>query len=65
MNLLTTQEVAKRLSVSDMTVIRLHDAGLLAAVEITKDKHRRTLRFRPETIDAFIQRQEKTSAEGR
>jgi len=53
-NLLTPKEVAERLGVSSLTVIRLADAGSLPMVEVTKQKHRRTRRFRPEAVEKFI-----------
>lgn len=52
--LLTPKEVAERLSVSSLTVIRLADAGALPVVEVTKQRHRRTRRFRPEAVEKFI-----------
>jgi excisionase family DNA binding protein len=63
MNLLTTQQVAEKLHVSHMTVIRLHDAGDLPAVEVLRDRGRRTLRFRPETVQTFIEQRERSAQE--
>ena len=59
MNLLTAKDVAARLSVSPLTVIRLADSGALAAVEVAKRERRRILRFRPETVEKFITIREK------
>ena len=55
-NLLT---IYIRLGVSALTVIRLADAGALAAVEVAKRERRRILRFRPETVEKFISTREK------
>jgi excisionase family DNA binding protein len=63
MDLLTTREVAVRLHVSHMTVIRLHDAGDLPGVEVLRDRGRRTLRFRPEAVQNFIEKRERSSQE--
>lgn len=63
MNLLTPKDVAERLGVSSLTVIRLADAGALPAVEVTKQKYRRTLRFRPETVEEFITSRENHAPE--
>jgi excisionase family DNA binding protein len=57
--LLTAKEVAARLSVSSLTVIRLADSGALAAVEVAKRDTRRLLRFREESVDKFIQSRER------
>jgi excisionase family DNA binding protein len=65
MNLLTTQQVAEKLHVSDVTVIRMHDAGDLPAVEVLRDRGRRTLRFRPETVQTFIEQRERSTQETR
>ena len=59
MNLLTAQDVADRLGVSALTVIRLADAGALADVEVAKRQRRRSLRFRPESVEKFISTREK------
>jgi excisionase family DNA binding protein len=58
-NLLTAKDVADRLGVSALTVIRLADAGTLPAVEVAKRERRRILRFRPETVEKFITSREK------
>jgi excisionase family DNA binding protein len=65
MNLLTTQQVAEKLHVSDVTVIRMHDACDLPAVEVLRDRGRRTLRFRPETVQTFIEQRERSTQETR
>lgn len=59
MNLLTAKDVAARLGISALTVIRLADAGSLPAVEVAKRERRRILRFRPETVEKFITSREK------
>jgi excisionase family DNA binding protein len=58
-NLLTAKDVAERLGVSALTVIRLADAGALAAVEVHRGERRRILRFRAETVEKFITTREK------
>ena len=62
MNLLTAKDVAARLGVSALTVIRLADSGVLAAVEVAKRERRRILRWRPETVEKFITTREKRVA---
>lgn len=49
-NLLTVEQLAKRLSVNPMTVRRMIRRGQIAAVRIG-----RAIRFRPEDIDAFLE----------
>ena len=62
MNLLTAKDVAGRLGVSALTVIRLADAGVLPAIEVAKRERRRILRFRPETVERFITSRETRAA---
>lgn len=62
MNLLTAKDVANRLGVSALTVIRLADAGALPAVEVAKRERRRILRFRTEAVEKFITTREKRAA---
>lgn len=57
MKLLSVKEVAQRLSVSSLTVIRLFDTGALKGVVLANGKHR-LLRFRPETVEDFITKRE-------
>jgi Helix-turn-helix domain len=52
--LLTTKAVADQLNISPVTVLRLHDQGLLRGVVITESEQKRTIRFRPETLEKFI-----------
>jgi excisionase family DNA binding protein len=61
-NLLTAKDVAQRLGVSALTVIRLADSGALVAVEVAKRARRRILRFRPESVEKFITVREKRTA---
>lgn len=63
MNLLDTKEVAARLHMSTLTVIRLVDAGELSAIDVNPGAQRRTLRFRPEDIESFIASREKKASE--
>jgi excisionase family DNA binding protein len=53
-NLLSAKDVAARLGVSPVTVLRLADSGALPAVEVAKREHKRILRWQPETVDKFI-----------
>lgn len=62
MNLLSAKDVAQRLGVSPVTVLRLVDAGTLPAVEVAKRERKRILRFRPETIEKFITSREQKGA---
>jgi excisionase family DNA binding protein len=57
--LLTAKEVAERLSVSSLTVIRLARAGAIPAVEIAKRETRTLFRFREESIAKFIASRER------
>lgn len=63
MNLLTAKDVAARLGVSALTVIRLANAGTLPAVEVARRKRRRILRWRPETVEKFISSREKRGSQ--
>jgi excisionase family DNA binding protein len=66
MKLLTAKEVAVRLNVSALTVIRLADAGALPAVEVAKRDTRRLLRFRETEVDKFIaSREQRGRRDGR
>jgi hypothetical protein len=55
----STKETAGRLRVSEVTVIRLHDQGLLKGVVIAQRARKRILRFRPETVEKFIASRER------
>lgn len=59
MNLLTAKDVAQKLGVCTLTVIRLANHGTLAAVEVHRGEKRRILRFRAETVEKFISDREK------
>jgi hypothetical protein len=59
-NLLSTVDVGDRLNVSPVTAIRLHDAGILPAVELVLRQRKRILRWRPEAVEAFIASREKS-----
>jgi excisionase family DNA binding protein len=61
-NLLSAKAVAERLGVSPVTVLRLADAGALPAVEVAKREHKRILRFRPETVEKFINSREQRAS---
>ena len=58
-SLWTAKETGQRLGVSEVTVIRLHDAGLLKGVVIAQRARKRLLRFRPETVERFLASREK------
>jgi excisionase family DNA binding protein len=62
MTLLSAKDVAQRLGVSPVTVLRLADAGSLPAVEVAKRERKRILRFRPETVEKFINSREQKAA---
>jgi len=59
--LLTTKEVAEQLDVAPVTVIRLHDEGMLKGVVLAQRERRRILRFRPEAVERFITSREQRS----
>ena len=52
--LLSVKTVAEQLNVAPVTVIRLHDTGLLKGVVVVQRERKRILRFRPETVEKFI-----------
>ena len=60
--LLTTRDVQSYTRLSRPTVIRLHDSGALPAVEVLKRNRKRLLRWRPETVQQFIEEREKRHA---
>ena len=53
-SLLTAEQTTERLNVSRSTLYRLHDEGLLRAVEIVLRKRKRLLRWRVDIIEKFI-----------
>jgi len=53
--LLTTKEAARYLSISTRTLRELRKKGIIKAVRLGAQ-----YRFRPETLDALIQKYEKT-----
>lgn len=52
---LTTVQVAEVIGVSDDTVRRWIDAGLLRAREIERPGNQRTLRIRRDDLDTFLE----------
>jgi hypothetical protein len=52
--LFTTGQAQARLALSRATLYRLHDAGILPAVEVVRRGRKRILRWRPETLEEFI-----------
>ena len=61
--LFTAREVRQILRVSTATLYRMHDAGILRAVEIVHGRRKRLLRWRPEAIEKFVTSREQS--EGR
>ena len=57
--LFTAKQVKEILGISEPTIYRLNDAGILPAVEIVRRKRKRILRWRPETIENFIASRER------
>ena len=63
MELLTVSEVAKQLKMSRLSVIRLTREGHLRFVEVSTTGIRKSRRFRPEAVEAFIASREMTGKE--
>lgn len=61
-SLRTPKETAARLGVSEVTVLRLFDAGALTGVVICSGARKRTIRFRDEAIEKFITSREKRAS---
>lgn len=57
-SLLTAEQTIALLGISKPTLYRLHDAGILPAVEIARRQRKRLLRWRPETVEKFIMARE-------
>lgn len=55
----TVKQAGERLGVSDITILRLFDAGALEGVVIHAGKRKRLIRFRDESIEKFISAREK------
>ena len=53
-SLLTAEQTTERLNISRTTLYRLHNEGILRAVEIVLRKRKRLLRWRSESIEKFI-----------
>jgi len=53
-SLRTAKEAGARLGVSEITVLRLFDAGALPGVVVRAGTRKRTIRFRDEAIEKFI-----------
>lgn len=60
--LLTPKETGARLGVSEVTVIRLFEAGTLAGVIVAQRERKRILRFRPEAVEKFITSREQRAS---
>lgn len=58
----SAKETGRRIGVSGVTVIRLHDQGLLKGVVIAQRERKRILRFRPETVEKFIASREQQAS---
>ena len=52
--LLKARNVKELAALSVSTIYRLHDEGIIRAVEIAARKRKRILRWRLETMEAFI-----------
>ena len=52
--LLTAAQTKELLNISTPTLYRLHNEGILRAVEVVLRKRKRLLRWRPETVEKFI-----------
>lgn len=61
-SLLSPKETALRLGVSEVTVIRLFNAGTLSGVVLAQSERRRIIRFRPDAVERFIQNRERFSS---
>ena len=59
--LLKAQHVKELIDLSVPTIYRLHNEGILPGVEIARRKRKRILRWRPETVEAFIMDREKVA----
>jgi hypothetical protein len=53
-NILTIKQTAEKLNISDVTVIRLFDAGILDGFVVHAGKRKRLIRFREASIERFI-----------
>jgi excisionase family DNA binding protein len=65
-SLYTASEVAAKLKVKTVTVIRLFDSGALPGVVVRQGARKRVLRFREEALEEFLTSREKrgSRAEG-
>jgi predicted DNA-binding transcriptional regulator AlpA len=59
-NLLRAKQVKELLDLSTPTLYRLHNLGLLRAIEVSHGARKRILRWRPETIEKFLSDREKS-----
>ena len=50
----TPKEAGHQIGVSEVTVLRLFDAGALPGVVVRQGARKRTIRFRDEAIEKFI-----------
>ena len=53
MTLFTASEIADKLKVKSVTVLRLFDAGALSGVVLRKGIRKRIIRFREEDVERF------------
>ncbi|MGH7965486.1 MAG: helix-turn-helix domain-containing protein [Candidatus Binatia bacterium] len=54
MDLCTPSEVAEKLKIKPVTVLRMFDAGALPGIIVRQGARKRVIRFRPEAVERFI-----------
>lgn len=59
MALLTPTDIADRLKVKPVTVLRMFDAGILPGIVLRQGLRKRVIRFREEAIERFIASRER------
>jgi hypothetical protein len=61
--LLSIRATAQILNLSVPTVTRLYDAGILPGILIAQRRRRRIIKFRPEALEKFVAKREKSRPE--
>ena len=64
MTLLTPTDIADRLKVKPVTVLRMFDAGILPGIVLRQGVRKRVIRFREEAIEKFISSRERRGKVG-